>query len=83
MTLTKPQEARGGIPEATHTGDGPRKSYVVRNEYGAFCSVCQSHLGMEEDDWDTCDACGGDDDDVFACYDPERDDPPASERRTG
>lgn len=34
-------------------------SYIVRNEYGAFCSVCQSPLGLEEDDWDECDACGG------------------------
>ena len=36
-----------------------RFSYVVRNQFGAFCSVCQSHLSMEEDDWDECDACGG------------------------
>lgn len=33
--------------------------YIIRNQYGAFCSVCQSHLSMEEDDFDTCDACGG------------------------
>lgn len=34
--------------------------YVMRNEFGAFCSVCQSPLGLEEDDWDECDTCGGD-----------------------
>jgi|HubBroStandDraft_5_1064220.scaffolds.fasta_scaffold11950_9 hypothetical protein len=34
-------------------------SYIIRNQFGAFCSVCQSQLGLEEDDWDTCDACGG------------------------
>ena len=34
-------------------------SYVIRNEHGAFCSVCQSPLSMEEDDFDACDACGG------------------------
>lgn len=36
------------------------KSYIIRNEFGAFCSACQSPLGIEEDDFDTCDACGGD-----------------------
>ena len=35
-------------------------TYIVRNEYGAFCSVCQTHLGIEEDDWDCCDTCSGD-----------------------
>lgn len=43
-------------------------SYIIKNEHGAFCSVCQSHLSIEEEDWDTCDACGGDgigDDDEF------------------
>lgn len=34
-------------------------SYIVRNQYGAFCSICQSQLSIEEDDWDVCDACGG------------------------
>ncbi len=33
-------------------------SYIVRNAYGAFCSICQSPLSLEEDDFDTCDACG-------------------------
>lgn len=36
-----------------------RHSYVLRNLFGAFCAVCQSPLSMEEDDWDECDACGG------------------------
>lgn len=45
-------------------------SFIIRNQYGAFCSVCQSHLSIEEDDWDTCDCCGGEgiggeDDDLF------------------
>ena len=35
-------------------------SYVIRSQYGAFCSACQSPLGLEEDDWDVCDTCGGD-----------------------
>lgn len=35
-------------------------SYIVRNRYGAFCSVCgEGPLSIEEDDWDCCDACGG------------------------
>ena len=34
-------------------------SYVIRNEHGAFCSVCQSPLSMEDYDFDACDACGG------------------------
>lgn len=34
-------------------------TYIIRNQFGAFCSVCQSPLGFEEDDWDECDACGG------------------------
>lgn len=34
-------------------------TYIVKNQYGAFCSVCQSQLSIEEEDWDTCDACGG------------------------
>ena len=43
-------------------------SYIIRNEFGAFCAVCRSHLSHEEDDWGVCDACdgegiGGDDED--------------------
>lgn len=34
-------------------------SYIIRNQFGAFCSVCQSALSTEEDDWDECDVCGG------------------------
>ncbi len=34
-------------------------TYIIRNQCGAFCAVCQSHLSLEEDDWDTCDTCGG------------------------
>ena len=33
--------------------------YIIRNQYGAFCAVCQSPLSMEEDDFDECDCCGG------------------------
>lgn len=44
-------------------------SYIIQNQYGAFCSVCQSPLGFEEDEWDECDACGGEgiegDDDIW------------------
>ena len=36
-----------------------RVSYITRNQYGAFCGVCQSLLTDEEDAFDTCDACGG------------------------
>lgn len=32
---------------------------IIRNQYGAFCAACQSQLSLEEDDWDECDACGG------------------------
>lgn len=39
--------------------DAAPRSYIVRNEFGAFCSVCQSQLSIEEDDWDECDTCGG------------------------
>ena len=35
-------------------------SYIVRNQFGAFCSICQSSLSGEEDEWDVCDTCGGD-----------------------
>lgn len=57
-------------PATTHI----RRSYIVRNQYGAFCSVCQSHLSLEEDDWDECDTCGGegmggDDDDGYEEHD--------------
>lgn len=35
-------------------------SYIVRNQFGAFCAACQNGpLSLEEDDWDCCDACGG------------------------
>lgn len=34
-------------------------SYVLRTPYGPICTVCQSPLGPEEDDWDECDTCGG------------------------
>ena len=35
-------------------------SYITRNQYGAFCSACgEGPLSIEEDDWDCCDACGG------------------------
>lgn len=33
--------------------------YIVRSQYGAFCAVCQHHLGFEEDSFDCCDVCGG------------------------
>ena len=49
-------------------------SYIVRNQHGAFCSVCQSQLSLEEDDWDTCDACGGEgigDQDDYDPFDEE------------
>ena len=36
-----------------------RPSYVIRNQYGAFCAACQSHLTEEEDAFDVCDTCGG------------------------
>lgn len=32
-------------------------STVLHTEFGAFCSVCQSHLSLEEEDFG--DACGG------------------------
>jgi hypothetical protein len=32
---------------------------ITRNQFGAFCSACQSPLSCEEDDWDECDTCGG------------------------
>jgi hypothetical protein len=34
-------------------------SYIMRNQFGAFCTVCQAPLSLEEDDFDTCDVCGG------------------------
>ena len=34
-------------------------SYIIRDQYGAFCTVCQSLLTAEEDEFDTCDTCGG------------------------
>jgi hypothetical protein len=37
----------------------PRRSCITRNQFGAFCSACQSPLSCEEDDWDECDTCGG------------------------
>lgn len=33
---------------------------IIRNQHGAFCSACQSHLSIEEEDFETCDACDGD-----------------------
>jgi len=51
-------------------------TYVMRTPYGAFCSVCQSPLGSEEDDWDECDACGGEGLDPEA-EDEDGDDAPA------
>lgn len=54
------------------------KWHIVRNEFGAFCTSCGSHLGIEEDDWDECDACGGDgigDEDEWSPFD-EADDKP-------
>lgn len=33
---------------------------IVRTQYGAFCPACQSLLSVEEEDFETCDACGGD-----------------------
>jgi rRNA maturation endonuclease Nob1 len=43
-------------------GEAKRRApggYIVRNQYGAFCAVCQSPPSMEEDDFDECDTCGG------------------------
>lgn len=34
-------------------------TYIIRTPHGAFCAVCQSPLSLEEDDFDTCDTCGG------------------------
>jgi hypothetical protein len=58
-----------GSPEAGSV------SYITRNEYGAFCSACGSHLGIEEDDWDTCDACGGEGFDIEGDDDMDDDEP--------
>ena len=33
--------------------------YIMRTPWGPICTVCQSPLGWEEDDWDECDTCGG------------------------
>lgn len=33
--------------------------YIMRTRLGSFCTLCQSPLSIEEDDWDECDACGG------------------------
>lgn len=34
-------------------------SYILRGPFGPICAVCQSPLSCEEDDFDTCDTCGG------------------------
>lgn len=34
-------------------------SYILQTPFGPFCSVCQSPVGPEEEDWDECDVCGG------------------------
>lgn len=49
---------------------------IVHTQHGAFCSVCQSLLSIEEEDFGVCDACdgdgiGGDDEDY---EEPEEDD---------
>jgi hypothetical protein len=46
---------------------------IIRTQHGAFCPACQSLLSIEEEDFEDCDACGGegiggDLDDGF--YDP-------------
>jgi hypothetical protein len=33
---------------------------IIRTQHGAFCPACQSLLSIEEEDFETCDACGGD-----------------------
>lgn len=45
----------GGCPGCS---EDEQLSRITRNEYGAFCSVCQSPLSIEEDDFDDCDVCG-------------------------
>ena len=36
-----------------------RRSYIARNQFGAFCTACGSSLSPDEDDWNECDTCGG------------------------
>ena len=36
-----------------------KENYIVTTEHGSFCSVCQSLLSMEEEDFGVCDACDG------------------------
>ena len=37
--------------------------YIARNQYGAFCTVCGERMTQEEEDWDECDYCGGEEPD--------------------
>ncbi len=50
-------------------------SYILRNQFGAVCAVCQSHLSPEADDFNTCDTCGGEG------FGEDGDEPPAPHPR--